>query len=268
MLETYGDTIHLNDGTHLTGTVDPEEDAMWQEIYGNTIAGNLPLYDLPNGKEGNRFLDYFAQIIEDMAAGKCNSEKMLCFPALMLIKQFDGRNRNARAVKDLLSQRLDLWDEGRYSALLKSVTDVWNRGNGTGSGVRRNENNKDTSVAKKYDAMVKDGKLRNAMRMVEQTSGGGGGGKLYRYDDKDTKSGDPVIDVTSFAANFPILSSRTRVTSTRRPRDRRKIRRPSSSLRRTSCCEPRGSRVQRVWTVWTARQLGTGSRHLEIVQNV
>ena len=201
MLETYGDTIHLNDGTHLTGTVDPEEDAMWQEIYGNTIAGNLPLYDLPNGKEGNRFLDYFAQIIEDMAAGKCNSEKMLCFPALMLIKQFDGRNRNARAVKDLLSQRLDLWDEGRYSALLKSVTDVWNRGNGTGSGVRRNENNKDTSVAKKYDAMVKDGKLRNAMRMVEQTSEGGGGGKLYRYDDKDTKSGDPVIDV--LRSKFP-----------------------------------------------------------------
>ena len=50
-----GDTIHLNDGTHLTGTVDPDMDAMWQEIYGNMIAGNLPLYDLPKGKEGNRF---------------------------------------------------------------------------------------------------------------------------------------------------------------------------------------------------------------------
>lgn len=201
LLETYGDTIHLNDGTHLTGTVDPDTDAMWQEIYGNMIAGSLPLYTLPKGKEGNRFMDTLAQIVEDMADGKCNSEMMLCFPALMLIKQFGGRNRNAKAVKELLSQRLDLWDEKRYSALLRNVTDVWNRGNGTNSGVRRNENDKDASLAKKYDAMTKDGRLRNAVRMVDQQSGGGGGGKLYRYNDKDSKSGEPVIDV--LRSKFP-----------------------------------------------------------------
>ena len=146
-------------------------------------------------------LDTFAQIVEDMADGKCNSEMMLCFPALMLIKQFGGRNRNAKAVKELLSQRLDLWDEKRYSALLRNVTDVWNRGNGTNSGVRRNENDKDASLAKKYDAMTKDGRLRNAVRMVDQQSGGGGGGKLYRYNDKDSKSGEPVIDV--LRSKFP-----------------------------------------------------------------
>ena len=126
---------------------------------------------------------------------------MLCFPAFMLIKQFDGRNRNAKAVKELLSQRLDLWEEERYSALLRSVTDVWNRGNGTGRGVRRKENKTDTSDAKKFDAMVKDGKLSAAMRMVEQRSGGGGGGKLYRHDDKDTKTGEPVID--TLRSKFP-----------------------------------------------------------------
>lgn len=91
-------------------------------------------------------MDNLAQIVEDVAAGKCNSEKILCFPAFMLIKQFDGRNRNAKAVKELLSQCLDLWDNERYSALLRSVTDVWNRGNGTRCGVRRKENKTDTSI--------------------------------------------------------------------------------------------------------------------------
>ena len=76
-------------------------------------------------------MDTLAQIVEDKADGKCNSEMMLCFPARMLIKQFGGRNRNAKAVKELLSQRLDLWDEKRYSALLRNGTDVGNRGNGT-----------------------------------------------------------------------------------------------------------------------------------------
>ncbi|EJK52777.1 hypothetical protein THAOC_27917 [Thalassiosira oceanica] len=36
--ETYGDTIHHNDGTHLTGTVDPEDDA-------SHVAGTLPAND-------------------------------------------------------------------------------------------------------------------------------------------------------------------------------------------------------------------------------
>ncbi|EJK48591.1 hypothetical protein THAOC_32598 [Thalassiosira oceanica] len=214
--------------SHLTGTVDPEDDALLQELYWQTIAGNLPLYDLPNGKEGNRFVDNLSQIVKDVAAGKCNSEKMLCFPAFMLIKQFDGRNRNAKAVKELLSQRLDLWDIERYLALLRSVTDVWNRGNGTICGVRRKENKTDTSINSedqvlsywtrceplghsrhfssapsppKFDAMVKDGKLSAAMRMIEQKSGGGGGGKLYRHDDTDTKTGDQVIDV--LRSKFP-----------------------------------------------------------------
>ncbi|EJK55331.1 hypothetical protein THAOC_24945, partial [Thalassiosira oceanica] len=189
--ETYGDTIHHNDGAHLTGTVDPEDDATWQELYRQTITGSLPLYDLPNGKEENRYLDILAQIVEDVAAGKCNSEKLLCFPAFMLIKQFDSRNRNAKAVKELLSQRLDLWDKERYSALLRSVTDVWNRGNGTRS--------------KKFDAMVKDGNLGAAMRFVEQKSGGGGGGKLYRHDDTDTKTGDQVIDVLRSKFPEPVI---------------------------------------------------------------
>ena len=82
---------------------------------------------------------------------------------------------------------------------------VWNRGNGTGCGVRRKENKTDTSTAKKFDAMVKDGNLGAAMRFVEQKSGGGGGGKLYRHDDTDTKTGDQVIDVLRGKFPEPVI---------------------------------------------------------------
>ncbi|EJK50976.1 hypothetical protein THAOC_29905 [Thalassiosira oceanica] len=135
----------------------------------------------------------------------------------MLIKQFDGRNRNTKAVKELLSQRLGRASRPMGQRTLHGFTEKCH-GRGIGGtaldvAFEGKKTKRKPQQRKKFDAMVKDGKLNGAMQMVEQKSGDpgdDGGGKLYRHDDTDTKTGDPAS--TSFVASFPILSSRRRVT--------------------------------------------------------
>ena len=47
------------------------------------------------------------------------------------------------------------------------------------------------SAGRRFQKSVHDGKLRAAIRTATDRDGGG----LYRPDDKDSKTGDPVIDV-------------------------------------------------------------------------
>jgi hypothetical protein len=56
LLGIFGDTIHLNDGTHLDGGIGATEDAKWQWLYNRVAACSLPLYNLPNGQWAHRFL--------------------------------------------------------------------------------------------------------------------------------------------------------------------------------------------------------------------
>jgi hypothetical protein len=44
LLGIFGDTIHLNDGTHLDGGIGAAEDAKWQRLYNHAAACSLPLY--------------------------------------------------------------------------------------------------------------------------------------------------------------------------------------------------------------------------------
>jgi hypothetical protein len=50
LLGIFGDTIHLNDGTHLDGGIGAAEDAKWQRLYNRVAACSLPLYNLPNSR--------------------------------------------------------------------------------------------------------------------------------------------------------------------------------------------------------------------------
>jgi hypothetical protein len=47
MDEVYGDHIHQNPGTHLTGGV--AEDAIWQEHWRRLISFPSSTYDVPSG---------------------------------------------------------------------------------------------------------------------------------------------------------------------------------------------------------------------------
>jgi hypothetical protein len=56
LLGIFGDTIHLNKGTHLDGGIGVAEDTKWQQPYNRVAACSLPLYNLPNGRWAQQFL--------------------------------------------------------------------------------------------------------------------------------------------------------------------------------------------------------------------
>ncbi len=56
LLGIFGNTIHLNDGTHLNGEIGAAEDAKWQQLYNHVATCSLPLYNVPNGRWAHRFI--------------------------------------------------------------------------------------------------------------------------------------------------------------------------------------------------------------------
>ncbi len=66
LMSAYGDTIHLNDGTHLTSGIDHAEDQRMQCLYRRIVACRLTLWDLPKGRWADRFLQIQTQLFWDV----------------------------------------------------------------------------------------------------------------------------------------------------------------------------------------------------------
>ncbi len=62
LLGIFGNTIDLNDGTHLGGGIGAAKDAKWQRLCNRVAACSLPLYNLPNGQWAHRFLTMLANL--------------------------------------------------------------------------------------------------------------------------------------------------------------------------------------------------------------
>ena len=186
LLGVYGDTIHHNDGSHLTGNIEGYNDAKWQRLYLRVISGKLPLYDLPNGRWAKVFLTIQTQLLKDARERRCNSEKPLIFAACILRKVKDCKF--ASEIKPLIWARLALWKQGKICALVKCVEEGIME---SGWGADANAKFSLDSASARYDATVKSGNIRSAVRTL--TDGDMGG--LYKPNDKCSKSGERVIDV-------------------------------------------------------------------------
>ncbi|KAL3822014.1 hypothetical protein ACHAXA_003000 [Cyclostephanos tholiformis] len=189
LLGVFGDTIHLNDGAHLDGGIGVAEDAKWQRLYHRVASCSLPLYDLPNGRWAHRFLTTLTDLWAGVIQRRWNSERPLVFQAVIL-RLVRGITR-FHDVKLVVWGRLDAWDAGRYVALVKEVEEANLDSGGGGRRVDVRRQDKTTSLARRYDAMVLGGKVRAAVRMVTNRGTGG----PYRPNDLDSKSRRPVIDV-------------------------------------------------------------------------
>ncbi|KAL7540686.1 hypothetical protein ACHAWF_006753 [Thalassiosira exigua] len=89
---------------------------------------------------------------------------------------------------------MDAWEFNRLATLVKSVEDhapggaAWlprREGTGTAAGTVQD------SQARRYDALIREGRLRSAVRMLTERDGG----SLYMPDDLCTKTKKPVIEV-------------------------------------------------------------------------
>ena len=61
----YGDTIHNNNVTHLTGEIEGYNDTRWQRLHLQVISGKLSFYNLPDGCWIIKFLEIQTSLWRD-----------------------------------------------------------------------------------------------------------------------------------------------------------------------------------------------------------
>jgi hypothetical protein len=183
LINVYGDSIHRNDGRHLDGGV--ADDDVWQRRYDRVVAAPHPMYNPPKGGLGHRVVSTLAGEFRGVRERKWNSERALIFAACVLRKS-PGVIRS-RDIKRRVERRLQLWTDGHYDALVQDIVGEAMRGADRG---RSNNANEDI-IARKYNSMVLDGKLRATVRFATDRGGGG----VLLPEDSCTKTGRPVMEV-------------------------------------------------------------------------
>jgi hypothetical protein len=142
------------------------------------------MYNPPKGGLGQRVVSTMAREFTGVRERKWNSERALIFAACVLRKS-PGVVR-ARDIKRRVERRLNLWIDGQYDALVQDIVGEAMRGVGSGRGTVDEE-----LIARKYNSMVLDGKLRAAVRFATERDGGG----VLLPQDACTKTGRPVMEV-------------------------------------------------------------------------
>jgi hypothetical protein len=84
LLGIFGDTIHLNYGTHLNGGIGAAEDAKWQRLYNHVATCSLPLYYLSNGQWAHCFLTMLTNLWVRVIQRRWNLERLLVLQAVIL----------------------------------------------------------------------------------------------------------------------------------------------------------------------------------------
>jgi len=178
----YGDHPHQNDGRHLDGGV--ADDPFWQGHWKRTVQLPLTSYSVPSGKVGRRFVATLAQEFAGVRQRKWNSERPLVFAAVIL-QTTQGTTR-ATDIRKRITQRMDLWDGGKYDALVDDTEDELLSCVGLG----RRTTDEDAEM-RRFNSTVLSSHLRKAVRGLTNRDGGG----VLQPDEPCTKTGRPVLEV-------------------------------------------------------------------------
>ena len=177
----FGDHAHDNDGTHLHGGF--SDDALWQRRWRRMAQIATTRYQAPAGRVGRRFLAILTSEFRGVRERLWNSERPLVFVATVL--QTTPGVRRAKDIRLRLAQRMDLWDQGHFKALVDDAE---------GEVLSRRPSSRppdDEAQARSFNARVLSGRLRSAVRTLTNRSGGG----VRQPDDLCSKSGRPVWQV-------------------------------------------------------------------------
>ena len=180
----YGDHIHDNSGSHLHGGIGRAEDLIWQGYHRRLLSHNQSLYDTPRGKLGKEITNEFSNLLDDVMKRKCNMEKFLVFPMVVLQRRH-GVSKRAD-VQRRLRNRLLAWKEGKYKFLVEDTHQDLS--------AKQSKARGDTTPAhraKVYSSKLLRGHLQSAVNYITDREGGG----ILYPDDLDEKSGHQVSRV-------------------------------------------------------------------------
>ena len=160
----YGDFSRDGDGCDLDRGI--QGDQVWQSRWRRLAALTFPRNMVPQGKQGNAFLLELAAELDGVREGKWNSERPLVFFAVML-QRSPGVTR-AKDIRAAIQQRLRMWQEAKYDALVDNAESIaWNNASTKPSATSED------SAARKFNAKVISGRLRQAVRELTSKAGGG-----------------------------------------------------------------------------------------------
>ena len=113
----YGDHIHSNDGTHLKGGIadDKKRQRRWQRV----VSIDTKRWEAPNRKVGNQFVNMLAAEWKGVRTRKWNSERPIIFGAIILQKAYGLRK--SCDIRKCIVNRMKLWEEGRFVALITDM---------------------------------------------------------------------------------------------------------------------------------------------------
>ena len=115
--EVYGDHIHQNDGTHLTGGI--SDDPQWQEYWRRLVVFPSKAYDVPSGAAGKRFVRMVASLLNGVKSRKWNAEKFIVFQMVVLQRTRDVKR--SRDIRRRITRRMDAWEEGKMAMLVQDT---------------------------------------------------------------------------------------------------------------------------------------------------
>lgn len=182
--EIYGDHPHDNDGTHLHGNLPAHEDLQWQRWWKTLVSYPPANYSVPQGKVGRRFISILVAEFRRVRVHRtANAERIVLFTSVVL--QATPSVKKAAEIRARLEQRMDLWEEGRFKAL---VDDTLAERLGRKQDKRALS---DEEKSRRFNGKFLSGRTRQAVRQLTSRDSGG----LLDPQDIDPKSNRPVIEV-------------------------------------------------------------------------
>ncbi len=183
--QVFGDHIHDNDGTHLTGGLPEEVDKKWQDWYKSLIATPSRAYTLRRNGTSKRFLSILTEELQNVRKHRtANFERVLVF--IMVILESTPHIKRQKDINRRLNDRLDLWLSGNQHALYHdTVLEKAKRDKPSKRAFTLEER------ARRFDAMLKSGRTKEAMQLLTSTESKG----VLDPEDIDPKTNRKVIEV-------------------------------------------------------------------------
>ncbi len=183
LIKLYGDTVHRNLGTHLTGDI--ENDSQWYYLWFQLISYHHPLYNPPQSKLGRDIVKTLAEEFQGVRERKWNSEKALLFPIIILRKPH--QKLTTKEIKSRLRFRLQQWKQGNFIALATdTITEAFQYH------TSKSPNLDIDDKLHIFNQLVYHGKLREALRFLTNEHDEN---TILQPNDIDPKTGKSVLEV-------------------------------------------------------------------------